>query len=53
MECIMVHWVSYLGKGAVVPKVTFMGETITNIAELALLYVLLDWVQGFLLGDLI
>lgn len=29
-----------------------MGETITNIAELALLNVLFDWVQGFLLGDL-
>lgn len=48
----MVHGVSYLGKGAVVPKVTFVGETIANIAEFALLYVLLDWVQGFLLRDL-
>lgn len=48
----MVHGVLYLGKGAVVPKVTFMGETVANIAEFALLYVLLDWVQGFLLRDL-
>lgn len=48
----MLHGVSYLGKGAVVPEVAFMGETVTNIAELALLNVLFDWVQGFLLGDL-
>lgn len=48
----MVHGVSYLGKCTVIPKVAFMGKTITNIAEFALLDVLLDWVQGFLLGDL-
>lgn len=48
----MVHEFFYLGKCTVVPKVTFMGKTITNIAEFTLLDVLLDWVQGFLLGDL-
>lgn len=43
---------SYLGEGTVVPEVALVGEAVPHIAELALLDVLLDGVEGLLLGDL-
>jgi len=43
---------TYLGKGAVVPEVTLVGEAVTDIAELALLDVLLDGIEGLFLGNL-
>ena len=48
----MVLSKTYLREGAVVPEITLVGEAVTDEAELALLRVLLDGVQGLLLGDL-
>lgn len=42
----------YLGEGTVVPEVALVGEAVANVAELALLDVLLDGVERLLLGDL-
>jgi hypothetical protein len=44
---------SYLGEGAIVPEVTLVGEAVTDEAQLALLDILLDGVEKFLLGDLV
>jgi len=44
--------VTYLGEGAVVPEITLVREAVADEAELALLNVLLDGVEGLLLGDL-
>lgn len=44
---------SYLGEGTVVPQVTLVGEAVADISKLALLDVLLDGVEEFLLGDLL
>ena len=43
---------TYLRKSTIVPKVTFVREAIADESKFALLYVLLDWVEEFLLGDL-
>lgn len=43
---------SYLGKGAIVPEVALVREAVANEAQLALLNVLFDGVEEFLLGDL-
>jgi hypothetical protein len=45
--------VAYLGEGTVVPEVALVGEAVADEAQLALLDVLLDGVQGLLLGDLL
>jgi hypothetical protein len=45
--------VTYSGEGTVVPKVTFVGEAVSNEAKLAFLDVLLNGVQELVLGDLI
>ena len=42
-----------LGEATVVPEVALVGEAVADVAELALLDVLLDGVQELLLGDLI
>jgi hypothetical protein len=42
----------YLREGSIVPQVTLVGEAVANKAQLALLDVLLDGVEEFLLGDL-
>ena len=42
-----------LGEGTVVPEVTLVGEAVADVAELALLGVLLDRVEVLLLGDLV
>lgn len=39
-------------EGTVVPEVSLVWEAVADEAELALLDVLLDWVEGLLLGDL-
>lgn len=44
--------VTDLGKGTVVPEVSLVREAVADIAELALLDVLLDGVEGLLLVDL-
>lgn len=44
---------SYLGEGAIVPEITLVGEAVADKAQLALLDILLDGVEEFLLGDLI
>jgi len=44
---------TYLREGTVVPEVALMGEAVADEAELALLDVLLDGVEGLLLGDLL
>lgn len=41
-----------LGEGTVVPEVALVGETVADEAQLALLGVLLDGVEGLILGDL-
>lgn len=41
-----------LGEGAVIPEVALVGEAVADEAQLALLGVLLDGVEGLLLGDL-
>lgn len=43
---------AYLGEGTVVPEVALVREAVADKAKLALLYVLLDRVEKFLLGDL-
>ena len=42
----------YLWEGTVVPEVALVREAVPDVAELALLDVLLDGVQGLLLADL-
>ena len=42
----------YLREGAIVPQVTLVGEAVANVAELALLDVLLNRVEKFVLGNL-
>jgi membrane protease YdiL (CAAX protease family) len=42
-----------LGKSTVVPDVTLVGEAVTDITKLALLNVLLNWVESIFLGDLL
>jgi hypothetical protein len=41
-----------LGEGTVVPEVALVGEAVADEAQLALLGVLLDGVEGLILGDL-
>jgi len=43
---------AYLGESTIVPNVSVVGEAVADKAELALLDVLLDGVEGFILGDL-
>jgi hypothetical protein len=43
---------SHLREGTVVPEVTLVGEAVAHEAQLALLSVLQDGVEGLLLGDL-
>ena len=43
---------AHLGEGTVVPDVAVVGEAVADEAEAALLDVLLDGVEGLLLGDL-
>ena len=43
------HKCSHLRECPVVPEVTFVGEAITDIAKLALLNILFDWVQCIVL----
>jgi hypothetical protein len=43
----------YLGEGTVVPEVALVGEAVADVAKLALLDILLDGVEGLLLGDLL
>jgi hypothetical protein len=45
-------WGAYLGEGTVVPQVALVGEAVADVAELALLDVLLDGVEELVLGDL-
>ena len=41
-----------LGEGTVVPEVSLVREAVANIAELALLDILFDGIEGLLLADL-
>ena len=41
-----------LGEGAVVPEIAFVWEAVADEAQLALLRVLLDWVECLILRDL-
>ena len=41
-----------LGEGAVVPEVALVREAVADVAQLALLDVLLDGVEGLFFGDL-
>lgn len=43
---------SYLGEGTVVPDVAVVGEAVADEAETTLLDILLDRIEGLLLGDL-
>lgn len=43
---------TYLREGTVVPEITLVGEAVTDIPQLALLDILLDGVEEFLLRDL-
>lgn len=43
---------TYLGESTVVPEVTVMGEAVSDVAELAFLDILFDWIHGLLLGNL-
>jgi hypothetical protein len=43
---------THAGEGAVVPKIALVGEAVAHVAQLALLDILLDGVEEFLLGDL-
>ena len=43
---------AYLWEGTVVPEVSLVWEAVADEAELALLGILEDWVEGVLLGDL-
>ena len=47
-KCQLTH----LGERAVVPDVAVVGEAVADVAETALLDVLLDGVERLLLGDL-
>ena len=49
-----MNWIvaTYAGEGTVVPEVTLVGEAVADVAELALLHILLDGVEELLLGDL-
>ena len=42
----------YLGEGTIVPEVALVREAVAHVAELALLDVLLDGIEGLLLADL-
>ena len=44
---------SHLREGTVVPKISLVGEAVPDVAELALLDVLLDGVERLLLRDLL
>jgi hypothetical protein len=44
--------VTNLREGAIVPNVTVVGEAVANEAQTALLDVLFDGIERFLLGDL-
>ena len=44
--------IAYLREGAVVPDVPVVGEAVADVTQAALLNVLLDGVEGLLLGDL-
>ena len=44
--------VAYLGEGTIVPEVALVREAVADVAQLALLGVLLDGVEELLLGDL-
>jgi len=41
-----------LREGAIVPDVPVVREAVANVSQPTLLNILLDWVEGFLLGDL-
>jgi hypothetical protein len=43
---------AYLREGTVVPEIALVGEAVPDEAELALLDVLLDGIEGLLLADL-
>ena len=43
---------AYLWEGTVVPEVSLVWEAVADEAQLALLGVLENWVEGVLLGDL-
>lgn len=43
---------TYLRESAVIPEIAMMRKAISNVAEFALLDILLDWVHGFFLGNL-
>jgi hypothetical protein len=42
----------YLWEGAIVPEITLVWEAVADETKLALLDILLDWVEELLLGDL-
>lgn len=44
---------SHLREGAIVPEIALVREAVPDVAQLALLDVLLDGVEGLLLGDLL
>lgn len=43
---------TYTGESTVVPEITLVREAVPNIAELALLHILLDWVEELFLRNL-
>lgn len=43
---------THAGECAVVPEITLMREAVANVSKLALLHILLDWVEELLLGEL-
>jgi hypothetical protein len=43
---------TYLGEGTVVPEITLVRKAVPHEAKFAFLDVLLDGVEGLLLGDL-
>ena len=43
---------AHLGESAIVPDVTVMRKTVADVTELALLHVLLDWIELLIFGDL-
>jgi hypothetical protein len=51
-RAVRVEGKSYLGESTVVPEVALVREAVPHEAELALLDVLLDWVEGFLFANL-
>jgi hypothetical protein len=44
---------THLREGTIVPQVALVGEAVADVAELALLDVLLDGVEELVLGDLV